>query len=109
MHRYSFVKSGSVLEAELSIGQRRGWKTIIAGGLIASQAELVDPSLSAPTGEKQPRSCEFETCPGWAPGMDKRRRWLRITLNALLVDRFDHTASWTAKVRNVSRLGSHNT
>jgi hypothetical protein len=48
---------------------------------------------------------EFETCPGWVPGLDKRRRSPRISLKGLLVDRFDHTASWPEKVRNVSRLG----
>ncbi len=38
--------------------------------------------------------------------MDGRRRSTSIILKTLGVDRFDHGASWPAKVRNVSRLGS---
>jgi hypothetical protein len=38
--------------------------------------------------------------------MDGRRRTTPIILKTLDVDRFDHSASWPAKVRNVSRLGS---
>src|SRR2546425_12181603 len=57
-------------------------------------------------GRKDSRSDEFEMCPRWGPGMDKRRRSPRISLKALLVERFDQRASWPAKVRNVSRLGS---
>ena len=49
---------------------------------------------------------EFETCPRWVPAMDGRQRSTPIILKALGVDRFDHSASWPAKVRNVSRLGS---
>ena len=50
-------------------------------------------------------SDEFETCPIWVPGMDGRRRTTPIILKTLDVDRFDHSASWPSKVRNVSRLG----
>jgi hypothetical protein len=49
---------------------------------------------------------EFETCPRWGPGMDKHRQSAPMILKALHFDRFDHSASWPAKVRNVSRLGS---
>ena len=48
---------------------------------------------------------EFETCPSWGPGVDKRRRTTPIILKALGVDGLDHSAGWPAKVRNVSRLG----
>lgn len=37
--------------------------------------------------------------------MDKRRRPTPIILKTLRVDTFDHSASWPAKVRNLSRLG----
>jgi hypothetical protein len=40
--------------------------------------------------------------------MDKRGRSPPISLKGLLVDRFDHTASWPEKVRNVSRPASQN-
>jgi hypothetical protein len=42
----------------------------------------------------------------WVPTMDGRRRTTPIILKTLDVDRFDHSASWPSKVRNVSRLGS---
>jgi hypothetical protein len=38
--------------------------------------------------------------------MDGWRRFTPIILKILGVDRFDHSASWPTKVRNVSRLGS---
>ena len=47
----------------------------------------------------------FETCPKWVPGMDKRWRSPRISLKALLVDRFVQRASRPAKVRKVSDPG----
>jgi hypothetical protein len=49
---------------------------------------------------------EFETRPDWVPGLDKRRRAAPITLKTIRRPRFDHSAIWAAKVRNVSRLGS---
>ena len=49
---------------------------------------------------------EFETCPDWAPGMDTERPSASIMMKTKSVHGFDHTANWTAKVRNVSRLGS---
>jgi hypothetical protein len=49
---------------------------------------------------------QFEMCPDWVPAMDGRRRYTPIILKILAADRFDHSASWPAKVRNVSRLGS---
>jgi len=51
-------------------------------------------------------SGEFETCPTWVPGLDKRRRAAPINLKIIGRPRFDHSAIWAAKVRNVSRLGS---
>ena len=51
-------------------------------------------------------SGEFETCPSWGPSMDKQRQTAPMILKALHFDRFDHSANWPAKVRNVSRLGS---
>ena len=50
---------------------------------------------------------EFETCPDWVPGMDRCQRFVPIILETLGVDWFDHSASWPAKVRNVSMPGSH--
>ena len=40
--------------------------------------------------------------------MDVRRRPTPMILTTLSNDRFDHSTSWPAKVRNVSRLGSQN-
>jgi hypothetical protein len=53
-------------------------------------------------------SDEFETCPIWVPGKDKFQRFVPIILKVIGFERFDHSASWPAKVRNVSRLGSQN-
>jgi hypothetical protein len=39
--------------------------------------------------------------------MDSGERFARIALKTIPVHRFDHRAIWAAKVRNVSRLGSH--
>jgi hypothetical protein len=39
--------------------------------------------------------------------VDKHRRPARITLKTIGLHGFDHRATWAAKVRNVSRLGSH--
>jgi hypothetical protein len=49
---------------------------------------------------------EFETCPDWAPTLDKRRQCARLALKTMSDHRFDHRANRLAKVRNVSRLGS---
>ena len=49
---------------------------------------------------------EFELCPSWVPGKDRRWRTTPTILKTLGVDGFDHSASWPAKVRNVPRLGS---
>ena len=40
--------------------------------------------------------------------MDKHRQAAPMIMKALHFDGFDHSASWAAKVRNVSRLGSLN-
>lgn len=39
--------------------------------------------------------------------MDKERRFLRMIQKTLDVHEFDYSANCPAKVRNVSRLGSH--
>jgi hypothetical protein len=52
-------------------------------------------------------SDEFETCPVWVPGVDVGRRAAVILMKTILFQGFDHRANWVAKVRNVSRLGSH--
>ena len=41
------------------------------------------------------------------PAMDTSQRVARITLKTMGAYGFDHRANWVAKVRNVSRLGSH--
>jgi hypothetical protein len=51
---------------------------------------------------------EFQPCPDWVPTMDSGQRFARITLKTMPVHRFDHSASWPAKVRNVSYLGEPN-
>jgi hypothetical protein len=51
---------------------------------------------------------QFETCPDWVPGMDKSQRAARITMKTRRIGGFHQRANWVAKVRNVSRLGSHN-
>ena len=48
----------------------------------------------------------FEFCPSWAPGEDGCQRSAPIILKVLGFERFDHSASWPAIVRNASRLGS---
>jgi hypothetical protein len=53
-----------------------------------------------------PVSGEFETCPIWGPSVDRCWPSTPIILKTLGVARFDQSANWTAKVRNVSRLGS---
>ena len=50
---------------------------------------------------------EFETCPDWVPAMDSCQQFAWIILKRMPVHGFDHRANWPAKVRNVSRLGSH--
>src|ERR1039458_8294233 len=49
---------------------------------------------------------EFETCPDWAPSLDKRRQCARFALRTMDVCGFDQRASCLTEVRNVSRLGS---
>ena len=49
---------------------------------------------------------EFETLPMWGPILDDYPRSTSICLKVFRVARFDHRASWAAKVRNVSTLGS---
>ena len=49
---------------------------------------------------------EFETLPNWGPGVDTRRWTVWISMKGLHFWEFDHSPSWSAKVRNVSRLGS---
>jgi hypothetical protein len=49
---------------------------------------------------------KFETCPHWVPAVDKRRRCARIDLKTISVHGFDHRHNGTARVRNVSNLGS---
>ena len=39
--------------------------------------------------------------------MDMGRRFAPIIMKTIRFHGFDHTANWVAKVRNVSRLGSH--
>jgi hypothetical protein len=57
-------------------------------------------------GREESVSGEFETCPSWGPGVDRCWPSTAIILKTLGVDWFDQSASWPAKVRNVSRLGS---
>jgi len=45
--------------------------------------------------------------PTWGPSLDKQRQPAPTILKAIRFARFDYSASWPAKVRNVSRLGSH--
>ena len=61
-----------------------------------THSEVIRPSLG-----------EFETCPDWVPSMDTGQRVARIILKTMDVYGFDHRANRVAKVRNVSRLGSH--
>lgn len=49
---------------------------------------------------------EFEMCPDWVPAMDSGQWFASIDLKTIPIHRFDHTANWLAKVRNVSKLGS---
>src|ERR1700690_2655931 len=49
---------------------------------------------------------EFETCPSWGPVVDDARQSRPIFLKTRRADRFDHSASRRAKVRNVSTTGS---
>src|ERR1017187_4719368 len=55
----------------------------------------------------RPSLGEFETCPDWVPAMDTGQRSARISLKTVHVHAFEHNAKSVAKVRNVSRLGSH--
>jgi hypothetical protein len=50
---------------------------------------------------------ELEKCARWAPAVDGRLRSPSILLQAMGVDRFDHSDNWHAMVQNLSRLGSH--
>ena len=50
---------------------------------------------------------EFETCPDWVPAMDSCQQFAWITLKTAAGDGFDHSTDWGAKVRNVSKVGSH--
>src|SRR6266571_4205792 len=52
------------------------------------------------------RPCKFETCPDWVPVMDTGQHFARIALKTMGQHGFDYKATWAAKVRNVSRLGS---
>jgi len=61
---------------------------------------------SAHWSERSPVSGEFETCPSWGPSVDRCWPSTPIILKTLSVARFDHSANWPAKVRNVSKVGS---
>jgi hypothetical protein len=50
---------------------------------------------------------EFETCPRWARSLDGRASFARKPLARRQLEWFERTAFQAAKVRNVSRLGSH--
>ena len=50
---------------------------------------------------------EFETCPDWVPAMDTGQQFARIALQTMGDHGFDQRANRVAKVRNVSKVESH--
>jgi hypothetical protein len=63
-------------------------------------------AASVPPGRARVQRGEFETCPGWEPGMDMGQRFAPDMLKTIRIQRFDHNGSWLPKVRNVSNVGS---